>query len=402
MGIPNKQIGWSQESNLLWQISKQMETLTSVTYNSGGGGGGLTSVGLSMPEAFTVTNSPLTSNGTLNVVANGLGSQYVRGDGTLGDFPDIGGGGGQVLYFNGGTSQGVIGGNTYYELGETAATGPSADFSVTGDGFLARFITDVNSPSRILIPSGTWNFRMYFSTSTVGGTPTITATIQKYDGATFTTIGTSIGEVITGGATEDLYNFAASFSDTVIASTDRIAITLTFSSSDGGTATLYTEGSNISEVETTFPTGISSINGLTATSQSFATGTTGTDFNIVSSGDTHTFNLPTASSTARGVITSAMYNAITYNVITATANYLALQTDSVILANAAGGAITITLPSAIGANKPVTIKRINAGANAVNINTVLSQTFDGSTTGSINVQNQSLTFVSNGANWFII
>lgn len=31
MGIPNKQIGWSQESNLLWQISKQLDELIKVT-----------------------------------------------------------------------------------------------------------------------------------------------------------------------------------------------------------------------------------------------------------------------------------------------------------------------------------------------------------------------------------
>jgi hypothetical protein len=33
MAIPSKQIGWSQESNLLWQISKQLEYLTQVTAN---------------------------------------------------------------------------------------------------------------------------------------------------------------------------------------------------------------------------------------------------------------------------------------------------------------------------------------------------------------------------------
>lgn len=31
MGIPNRQIGWSTESNLLWQISKQLEQLIAVT-----------------------------------------------------------------------------------------------------------------------------------------------------------------------------------------------------------------------------------------------------------------------------------------------------------------------------------------------------------------------------------
>lgn len=36
MSIPSKQIGWSQESNLLWEISKQMEKLTGVASASGG------------------------------------------------------------------------------------------------------------------------------------------------------------------------------------------------------------------------------------------------------------------------------------------------------------------------------------------------------------------------------
>ena len=34
MGIPNRQIGWSNESNLLWQISKQLEQLIKVTASS--------------------------------------------------------------------------------------------------------------------------------------------------------------------------------------------------------------------------------------------------------------------------------------------------------------------------------------------------------------------------------
>ena len=49
---------------------------------------------------------------------------------------------------------------------------------------------------------------------------------------------------------------------------------------------------------------ITSINGLTAAVQLFATGTTGTDFAIVSGTATHTFNIPDASATARGLITT--------------------------------------------------------------------------------------------------
>ncbi len=50
--------------------------------------------------------------------------------------------------------------------------------------------------------------------------------------------------------------------------------------------------------------GISTLNTLTGTTQTFATGTGGSDFNISSSGTTHTFNIPDASASSRGLITT--------------------------------------------------------------------------------------------------
>lgn len=52
-------------------------------------GGGVESVGLQMPSAFTVTNSPVTSTGTLTVAGAGNTTQYIRGDGSLATFPSI-------------------------------------------------------------------------------------------------------------------------------------------------------------------------------------------------------------------------------------------------------------------------------------------------------------------------
>jgi hypothetical protein len=52
---------------------------------------GLTSVGLSMPSAFTVSNSPLTSNGTIGVTGAGTTSQYIDGTGALRTFPSLSG-----------------------------------------------------------------------------------------------------------------------------------------------------------------------------------------------------------------------------------------------------------------------------------------------------------------------
>ena len=56
---------------------------------------------------------------------------------------------------------------------------------------------------------------------------------------------------------------------------------------------------------------ITSLNGLTQSIQTFATGTAGSDFNINSSGSVHTFNIPDASASNRGLLTAA--NWTTFN-----------------------------------------------------------------------------------------
>jgi hypothetical protein len=70
------------------QFVKGDGTLDSTVY----GTGTVTSVALTMPSAFSVGGSPITSSGTLAVTATGTTAQYIRGDGSLATFPSVGSG----------------------------------------------------------------------------------------------------------------------------------------------------------------------------------------------------------------------------------------------------------------------------------------------------------------------
>jgi hypothetical protein len=271
--------------------------------------GTVTSVDLTMPVAFTVTGNPVTSSGTLAVAAAGLSSQYIRGDGQLANFPtSIGGGSSVSYYLNGSVNQGTIGGSTYYEMSRTPILGTGTDFTRTnaqGNGLIAQFITDAGDPNLLAIPAGNWNLELFFSSSASGGSPSFYVELYKYDGATFTLIATDSAtpEGITNGTSIDAYFTALAVPATTLALTDRLALRV-FVTTSGRTITLHTEDNHLCQVITTFSTGLNSLNGLTAQVQNFAVGTSGTDFAISSATDTHTFNLPTASATNRGALST--------------------------------------------------------------------------------------------------
>jgi hypothetical protein len=216
-----------------------------------------------------------------------------------------GGGGGKIYYFNGGVNLGTFGGITMYELGDTAVTGTAADFTKATTGNIANFITDLNKPGLLQIPAGVWTIDAYFS-ETGGGSnhAQIYAILEKWNGSTLTVIATSPVEEITNGNVKDLYTFGISVPTTTLSISDRIVIQFYIQNTNGKTVTLYTQNGNVGEVHTTFTTGIGALNGLTAPTQTFAVGTSGTDFNISSTTSTHTFNLPTASATNRGALSS--------------------------------------------------------------------------------------------------
>jgi hypothetical protein len=275
--------------------------------------GTVTSVAATVPNptnpAFSVNVPNNTTTPSVDITANGVVSQYVRGDGSLANFPLGGGGGASVNYYlNGSISQGTIGGNAYFQMSRVPVLGGGTNFTRTnaqGNGYIAQFITDAGDPNLLAIPSGNWNFETYFNASSGGGNPSFYIELYKYDGATFTLIssGSTNPEAITGGTVVDLYVSALAVPSTVLLATDRLAIRI-FVTTSGRTITLHTEDNNLCQIITTFTTGLNALNGLTAQVQNFATGTSGTDFGISSATSTHTFNLPTASALNRGALSS--------------------------------------------------------------------------------------------------
>ena len=359
--------------------------------------GKVSSVGLTMPAAFNVANSPITSAGTLAVTAAGVASQYIRGDGALADFPTSTGGGSSVAYYlNGSVSQGTFGGNTYYEMNKNPVIGAGTDFTINANGYIAQFITDANDPASLLIPAGNWNVEMYFSASSNGGSPSFYVEVYKYDGTTFTLLGSSSAtpEGITNGTAIDIYYTSVGIPETVLTITDRLAIRV-YVTHSGRTITLHTEDNHLSEIVTTFSNGLTTLNGLTKQAQYFAVGSTGTDFAIVSSVDTHTFNIPSASASNRGLITTGAQTIAGDKTLTGTL-YISSSAPSVqlkasnfsvagfVLANSAG-TLHWTLETdigAAGAQGEFRLKNQILNTNAINISTSNLVTLTGGLVGT--------------------
>jgi len=268
--------------------------------------GTVTSVDLTMPTAFSVTGNPVTTSGTLAVAAAGLSSQYIRGDGQLANFPTSSGGGSSVSYYlNGSVAQGTLGGVAFKQMSGTPVIGAGTDFTINADGYIQSFITDASVPNQLAIPAGNWNFEMYFSASSGGGSPSFYVELYKLSGGTLTLLASNSTnpEGITNGTTIDLYTTAVAVPSTLLLAADRLAIRV-YVLHSSKTITLHTEDNHLCQVITTFSTGINALNGLTAQVQNFSVGSTGTDFGISSATSTHTFNLPTASATNRGALST--------------------------------------------------------------------------------------------------
>jgi hypothetical protein len=93
----------------------------------------------------------------------------------------------------------------------------------------------------------------------------------------------------------------------------------------------------------------------------------------------------------------------TFATSTKSSGYTISTTDTVIFANAASGAVTITLPLASGATGyRFYVKRTDSSANACAVGISGSDTIDGQSNITLSAQYMSLTLVSDGSAWYII
>ena len=226
----------------------------------------------------------------------------------------------------------LVGTNTTDTLTNKSIAGDTNTLSNIGNASLTNSAITINGTS-----------------TSLGGSISV-GTVTSVAALTLGTSGTDLSSTVATGTTTPVITLnvptASASNRGALSSADwstfngkQNAITLTTTGTSGA-ATLVGSTLNIPNYADT-DTGITSLNGLTALTQTFATGTSGTDFGISSATSTHTFNLPTASATNRGALSSADWttfnnkqNALTNPVTgTGTTNYLPKFTGSTALGN---------------------------------------------------------------------
>lgn len=90
-----------------------------------------------------------------------------------------------------------------------------------------------------------------------------------------------------------------------------------------------------------------------------------------------------------------------YNDLTTQTGDYTAGPQEIVLADASGGALTVTLP-APESSAVVTVKKTDGSANAVTVATPNSETIDGQSSLTITGQNISREIASDGSNYYII
>lgn len=180
------------------------------------------------------------------------------------------------------------------------------------------------------------------TTLTLASDTTVNQTIT-FPNATTTLVGTGTTQSLTNKTITDSSNDVISQALWIGSGSGSVS---TYAASAPSSGQVLTATNSTTAVWQTPIVGITSLNTLTATSQTFATGTSGTDFNIVSATSTHTFNIPSASTTARGLITTGT------QILTGSKTFSSPTqiTDSTASTSPTTGALTVTGGIGSGSN----------------------------------------------------
>jgi predicted secreted protein len=159
-------------------------------------------------------------------------------------------------YFNGSVNQGItVNGFACKELSTEDIVGTSTNFTKTGAGVIASFITDASDPSITEIAAGTWSISAYYSIATAFAGAKVQYKLYKYAGSTATLLATSDETTLTS-LSKIIYNTNMTVTNTVLAITDRIIIEVVYLGTTTNEITLYTQSTNPGITTTNISVGI--------------------------------------------------------------------------------------------------------------------------------------------------